>query len=1272
MLKRVAVFFWFLSAAVIVGLAVALSTARVLLPTMSAYKSDLEALTSARLRHPVVIGSLSASWRGMSPALSLRNLRIEDPRLDNGALEIGEVRVVVDIWRSLLDWRWQTRLLEVSDTSVSIHHEPDGRWTLFANATPEAGTDWLDQLFAQGRIGFRHARITVVDAARGGLTRVFRDARFNLTNAGSRHQFSLALQLPGTLGTGLEASGDFSGTAVDMHAWSGRLYAKIDGANLANWAEYAPVGASSPTGTADAEVWLEWGQGINRIGGRVRLEGLTLGERGAEPTYSVQRLSGRFLWTRNDTGWRVEADEIGFRRSGLSDVDGVALSADWKAAGHQFRMAANRLPLHDVGQLVRLVPGTPAPVQTWLGRLEPRGLVQDLELDARLADAEHPQVAFKARFNGLSTASFEQVPGISGLSGRVQGNLQAGEVHFDSADATFNAPHLFRQPLQITRLSGGIAWTRYVDRMRVEGDGIQIASADLATRSRLLLDWIGDASMPWMDLRTEFDEVAISAVHTYLPAGIMPPRTVEWLDSALQSGVATNGRFVLQGIPDEIPFGQRQGLLLATFDFDDVTLAYHPDWGRLQQLRGHAEFRNASMRIVGDEGHILDTSVRRVVATIDDFLEPQLHIEGTVAGQLPAMLAYVQTTPLAPRFAGLMDALRPGGDADLQLELSIPLHSPSARTHVVGDLNVRDGTLAHRDRTFELTQVQGDINFTEDGVRASGVTAQFDGAPAVLNITAGSDPHETLVTLDGAPDLVKRVRAFGPIGAELEGRAQSRVRVRFTDTDATDRPPVQVELESDLRGIGSLLPAPFGKLKDDAVAFLLRWAPGHMDRWPLEFNYGGDVKALALFDAQGKVRSGALTFGAAAPQLPDKAGFAISGHLVAVSPLAWGKLFSGDGTETGSGKAAFPPLQFDLAVDRLSLFDYVITGIRVTSAATDPWRFRIDGADTAGSLHLVFDPNGSLNAVEATLDRLLLGVPDTRTLDAQRNRVRSLSPATMPRLAFDVDRLTWGDKPLGHLKLETARAERGVDIQTLQLQSDALVADATGQWYLVQGNQSTRLSIDVKGGTLENLLRLFGDRTSVAGAPLKGFLHATWNGSPADFSLNGLKGELNVDLGEGRLVDVKPGAGKLLGLLSLQSLPRRLLLDFSDIFKKGFGFDTIKGDFQLTDTNAYTDNLHISGPAADIYVSGRTGLLQQDYDEIVTLVPRLSSTLPIAGAIAGGPAVGAAVLLAERLFGDQVNKMNKVEYHVTGNWADPKYERVEKSATETRSADGKP
>jgi uncharacterized protein YhdP len=136
----------------------------------------------------------------------------------------------------------------------------------------------------------------------------------------------------------------------------------------------------------------------------------------------------------------------------------------------------------------------------------------------------------------------------------------------------------------------------------------------------------------------------------------------------------------------------------------------------------------------------------------------------------------------------------------------------------------------------------------------------------------------------------------------------------------------------------------------------------------------------------------------------------------------------------------------------------------------------------------------------------------------------------------------------------------------------------------------------------------------------------------------------------------------VLGLISLNNLPRRLSLDFSDLFAKGFSFDEIDGSFVLDDGNAYTNDLFVNGPAALIEISGRIGLAEQDYDELVTVTPYVKTGLPLAGTLAGGPAVGAVLLVAETLLEDRLGPLNRIarkQYSVTGPWSEPVIDKLE-------------
>ena len=112
---------------------------------------------------------------------------------------------------------------------------------------------------------------------------------------------------------------------------------------------------------------------------------------------------------------------------------------------------------------------------------------------------------------------------------------------------------------------------------------------------------------------------------------------------------------------------------------------------------------------------------------------------------------------------------------------------------------------------------------------------------------------------------------------------------------------------------------------------------------------------------------------------------------------------------------------------------------------------------------------------------------------------------------------------------------------------------------------------------------------------------------------------MQLSLDKGQVVGLKPGAGRVLGLTSVAALRRRLALDFSDLTDKGLAFDSVHGDFDLRDGNAYTENVLVKGPAAEIGLIGRVGLKNKDYDQTAVVTGSVGNSLPSRPALVGGP-----------------------------------------------------
>ena len=199
------------------------------------------------------------------------------------------------------------------------------------------------------------------------------------------------------------------------------------------------------------------------------------------------------------------------------------------------------------------------------------------------------------------------------------------------------------------------------------------------------------------------------------------------------------------------------------------------------------------------------------------------------------------------------------------------------------------------------------------------------------------------------------------------------------------------------------------------------------------------------------------------------------------------------------------------------------------------------------------------------------------------------------------------------------------------------------------------------------LLDRLGYAGVVSGATAKLEGQIGWQGAPTDFDFASLDGDMALDATRGQFLKVKPGAGRLLGLISLQSLPRRITLDFRDVFSEGFGFDSIASKLTLNRGIMRTDRLQIDGPAARVLMSGETDLKNETQRLHVIVQPELGTTAAIGVALVN-PVAGVATLLANKLLQNPLNQIFGFAYLVTGTWDNPKVEKLDGQADDGASS----
>jgi uncharacterized protein YhdP len=171
----------------------------------------------------------------------------------------------------------------------------------------------------------------------------------------------------------------------------------------------------------------------------------------------------------------------------------------------------------------------------------------------------------------------------------------------------------------------------------------------------------------------------------------------------------------------------------------------------------------------------------------------------------------------------------------------------------------------------------------------------------------------------------------------------------------------------------------------------------------------------------------------------------------------------------------------------------------------------------------------------------------------------------------------------------------------------------------------------------------------------------SWAGTPTQIDHATLGGTLKAEAANGQFNKLEPGVGRLLGILSLQSLPRRITLDFRDIFSEGFAFDSIGGSARVEQGVINTKDLQIQGPSAKIQMKGEASIPAETQNLRVRIEPALGETLAV-GAMIANPAIGAAAWVAQKILKDPFGQMFAFEYAISGSWADPKVEKLQQQA----------
>lgn len=1232
------------------------------LPNIERYREPIAAAVSELARQRITIGALHASWEGLRPRLVLERVTVHD-RAGKPALELSRVDSTLSWW-SLVALRPRFQAIDIYGPALEIRRSAQGAISVAGiELSAEGGSGFVDWLLGQRDIEVHDATVAWTDEQRAAPRLELRGVNLHIANRGSRHRFGLRAVPPPELAGALDLRGDLTGASVAAIAeWSGRLFVQLDYADLAGWRPWIALPFELASGAGALRAWASFDRGTaSELLADVRLAGVRARLAPELPVLDLAELAGRVGWKQSGDGF-----ELSTRRLALATADGLALPpADFllrvsAAAGRRparGELQADALELAPLAALADHLP-LPQEVRARLAALAPRGALYDLA--ARWSgDWRTPErYSVRGRFSGLGLNRIGRLPGFSGAGGSLDANERGGTLHLNAQKARLEMPLVFRDAHEFDTFTAQVSWSRSGGETEIRLNSVAFSNAHVAGNVFGIYRTAGD-TRGFIDLTGALTRADARYVGRYVPL-VIAKGTREWLDSAFGSGHSNEVTLRLKGNLDAFPFpGGEGGVFQVTAKVSGGTLRYAPGWPQIENIAGDLVFRGKRMDVYARSGTILGARLSRVRAEIPDLLTDRevLHVAGEAEGPTSEFLAFIEKSPVL----GMIDRFTEGwsvqGTGRLALKLTIPLREPE-RSRVSGVFRFTNNTVAWDPDLPPVEQASGTIEFTESSVRAQAVKGVLLGGPVAIE-TAPQRDGAVRVSVQGKIDAEALRRAPGaPAWAQhLRGATDWRasLALRRGDFDYT--------IESSLQGLTVDLPAPLVKTAAEALPlrFERRAAGGGQDRLQLDL---GEIASARLVrrveEGRARIARGAVRLGGGAAPEPERSGVWVSGELKALDLDRWAALWR----DRGRG-ADFELAGLELKLGGMRALGRAFGGLAVSLRKQGrEYRGTLSGAELEGTV--VWDPQGR-GRILARMKMFALPPAATGGAGAGRGAVEEQE---VPALDLAAEQFVKDGRSFGRLELVGAPEARGWRIEKLRIANPEGSLALEGLWGGAGAQATTQVQLRLDTSDIGRLLARLGYPEGVkrGTARLEGTL--AWRGAPWEFDYGTLSGRLVLDAAKGQFVKLEPGLGKLLGILSLQALPRRIALDFRDVFSEGFAFDEIVGSARIEKGVATTESLRMRGPSARIAMSGEVDLARETQNLRVRITPHVSDSVSIAGALIGGPVAGVAAFLAQKVLKDPLDELVSYEYQVTGSWSEPTVTRIAPQAAQPEAGKG--
>jgi uncharacterized protein (TIGR02099 family) len=1241
---------WFALGILFVLLAMMVTLVRVGGPLLNQYRESLIHTLLGDSQLKVSVGQVGLDWTQSGPALELQQLAIA-PDSGRFTVQLGKAWVHLDFWRTLNQLKPVFGELILSDGDITLDfsqpansREPEG------DAQQGALLRFL--LTQLTTFDVHNTRLSVTTSV--GDLRALDIAQLRWQNRGKRHQgVGKAYLINGVGESTIDLILEVEAPSARLDRLKGQLYLGARQLDISPILAKIHAGEPKLAGQIDFQLWSEFDHG--KLGNTLLEFGnnyLIWKDLKDQGLHRLGLDGGKIQLRRDGQNWQLASHNVIFK---LDDKPWLHSRLQLERVGERVQGYVPQIDLDQIAQLSQLVSGIYPAQSELLKQSKPKGKLTDLTLQA---DAGWQDLSLSGQIAHVSLNAWHDVPGFGDLNGEFWLTPKGGRASVTLLNDKLDPARHFKEPIPVNRFSARLDWWREAQGWVLYGQDIALDNPDLTLASRFRLDLF---EHPFLALTGRIDVKNAGNSDRYYPLQVMDKGLVDYLSGALKGGKAKGADLLWYGEFRDFPYEKGEGIFQVAVPLEQATYQFFPGWQSLTDLQIDLLFQNASLDMRSRSTQLGKASSDSVHAWIPS-LSPggHLYVDAKVQGEGQAISDYLQDSPLGSSVGQALREIEIRGPMAGSVKLDIPLDGES-EVKASGDATFSNNKVRVASLDLPLEKVQGRLEYDNEQTRFSNLKASLWNQPLTLDYQGRQHPDHYQVDLDfkGQWDSRRQPAAISSFGI-LNGRSNWGGKLGLTLPDSKPF-SFQLALDSNLQGMGLDLPLPLAKVASSRLPLkvIARGRDG-----------SADIRAVLGADVDMQTR---LVYGEGVPYLsrlrvdvgqPGARVLRDVPMLLAINQQeadvgGWlARLKQWLPAQNQSGNAvvgpSFLPQEWwvDGQLARAYIGSATLKATRFTVGPTNQaTEVMIDSPDVMGVIRLPAVANRPVDAKFARIH--WSGKSSDLSPDPDAKQDNAIM-ASIPWLTFSCVDCRFGELPLGEVKGELVPGANKVTLKGLDVRLAGSQLTGSVDW-LADGNRmQTRARGKLTSNNSELLLKRLGYTSPIGDAPGSLAFDLNWQDVPYRPSLPTLGGSANYQLEGGTLREVNDKGARLLSLLSLDSLLRKLRLDFRDVFDKGFYFESMSASATIKQGQVSNDDFYMKGAAGNLRGEGIADLVRWQLDYELSFSPNLGGTLPVVAAFSITPVTGLYVLALSKLLEPVVDVVTRIDFRISGPLDAPK------------------